>query len=121
MKQPPPMLQFTIQTTALQKVDHMLILGVIISSVLKGNLHIRNVVITTRANGKLFLLKMLKKFNLAVEDLITIYKGCVGSLLEYAVPVWNPSIHRNHTLCRVLVLPKQSPGLLGTIPDGSPL
>ena len=32
-----------------------------------------------------------------------------------------PSIHRDHTLYRALVLPKQSPGLLGTILDGSPL
>ena len=33
----------------------------------------------------------------------------------------NPSIHWDHTLCKALVLPKQSPWLLGTILDGSPL
>ena len=32
-----------------------------------------------------------------------------------------PSIHRDHTMYRVLVLPKQSPWLLGTILDGLPL
>jgi len=31
------------------------------------------------------------------------------------------SIHRDHTLCRALVLPKQSPCQFGTILDGSPL
>ena len=31
------------------------------------------------------------------------------------------SIHWDHTLCRPLVLPQQSPGLLDTILDGSPL
>ena len=33
----------------------------------------------------------------------------------------HPSIHWDHTLCRALVLPKQSPLLLGTILDGSTL
>ena len=32
-----------------------------------------------------------------------------------------PSIHQDHILCRALVLPKQSPGLLGTILYRSPL
>ena len=50
----------------------MKILDIIISSDLKWNLHIDNVV-TTRVNGKLFMLKMLKKFNFALEDLLTIY------------------------------------------------
>ena len=36
-------------------------------------------------------------------------------------PSIHPSIHRDHTLHRALVLPKQSPGLLGPILDGSPL
>ena len=34
--------------------------------------------------------------------------------------LFDPSIHWDHTLCRVTVLPKQSPGLLDTILDGSP-
>ena len=87
MKELPPRPQITIQTTPLQKVNHMKILGFIMSSDLKWSLHIRNIV--TMANGKLFMLKMVKKFNLAVEALLTIYKGYIGSLLECAVPVWN--------------------------------
>ena len=36
-------------------------------------------------------------------------------------PQKDPSIHWDHTLCRAVVLPKQSPWLLGTILNRSPL
>ena len=69
----------------------MKIMGIVISSELKWNLHIHNIV-TTGANGELLMLKILKKFNLSVEDLLTIYIGYVRSLLENAVPVWNAGL-----------------------------
>ena len=39
--------------------------------------------------------------------------------MQYFYHCVNPSINWDHTLCRVLVLPKQSLWLLGTILEGS--
>ena len=48
--------------------------------------------IITEVIGKLFMLKLLNKFNESVEDLMTIYKGYVRTLDKYAVPVWNAGL-----------------------------
>jgi len=40
---------------------------------------------------------------------------------KYAMSGIMYAIHRDHTLCRAFVLPKESPWLLDTILDGSPL
>ena len=40
---------------------------------------------------------------------------------SFCQPWKDPSIHWDHTLCRALVLPKQSPRLLDTILEGLPL
>ena len=90
MKNPirPPPLEICLQQ--LQMVDCVKILGVQISHDLKWNNHVSELV--HKAHGKQYMLKMLKKFNLSTADLLTIYKGYVRSLLEYAVPVWNAGL-----------------------------
>ena len=52
---------------------------------------------------------------------LSIHKDELFNHLVYlsGQPQEEVSIHWDHTLCRVLVLPKQFPWLLGTILDGS--
>ena len=45
-----------------------------------------------KANGRLYLLKLLKRFKLPMDDLITIFSGFVRPLAEYAAPVWHPGL-----------------------------
>ena len=45
-----------------------------------------------KANGRLYMLKLLKQFNLPCDDLVTIFSGFVRPLAEYAASVWHPSL-----------------------------
>ena len=79
----------------LAEVDVVKVLGVHISSDLKWNVHINNVI--KRAAGRLFMLTTLKRFHLPLQDLITIYIGFIRPLLEYVVPVWHSSLSNEQT------------------------
>lgn len=94
MQNPPDAQPLQVCSKDLQIVDEVKILGVTISSNLKWDRHISNIV--RKAGNKLYMLKLLKKFNLSVNDLITIYRGYVRPLLEYAVPAWNAAITESH-------------------------
>ena len=54
--------------------------------------------IVKRANGKLHMLRLLKRHNLPWKDLITVYTCYVRPVLEYAVPVWNGALTANQKL-----------------------
>ena len=65
-----------------------------------------------KANSRLYLLKLVKHFNLPTDDLVTIYSKFVRPTVEYAAPVWHPglTVHENLALeqiqkraCRILV------------------
>ena len=77
---------------------------------LKWSNHISEVL--KKANSRLYLLKLLKHFNLPNDDLVTIYSGFVHPTVEYAAPVWHPrlTVHENLALewiqkraCRIIV------------------
>ena len=107
--------------------------------------------LTAKANGKINTLKALTNtsFGQHKESLKTTFKQFICTAINYSSPGWaatpsdhniqkleknykaikfikhlSPhihSIHWDHTLCRAWMLPKQSPGLLGTILNRSPL
>ena len=45
-----------------------------------------------KANSRLYLLKLLKRFNLPIDDLVTIFSGFVRPIAEYAAPVWHSGL-----------------------------
>ena len=89
MKKParPPPLEICSQE--LHVIDCVKILGVQISSDLKWNNHISHLI--HKANGKHYMLNILKKFNLSTVDLLTIFLQGLWAITfsMYSVPVWN--------------------------------
>ena len=90
MKNPPPPEVLTINDSILCNVQSIKILGVIIQSDLKWNLHVNDLV--KRCNRKLYMLRKLKKFNLPLKDLVTIYEGYIRPILEYCAPAFHSSL-----------------------------
>ncbi len=74
----------------LKSVNCLKILGVKITDDLKWDVHITDVI--KRASGRLFMLTILRRFGLTLQDLKTIYIGFIRPLVEYAVPVWHPGL-----------------------------
>ena len=61
-------------------------LGVYISEDLSWNAHIEHIV--KKANKRLYPLRTLKKSNLTIMRSVQVHRSIVGSVLEYACPVW---------------------------------
>ena len=76
--------------TQLEIVESMRLLGVIISSDMKW--HLNTEFITKRGYSRLWLLRRLKKFGVPTEELLDTYTLKVRSMLEMAVPVWQPAL-----------------------------
>ena len=85
---PPPVLK--INDTPLQFVDDAKILGIWIQKNLQWDKNISE--ITKKANRRLYMLRMLKKFGFNHEELITVYKDYIRPLLEYCDTVWHSSL-----------------------------
>ena len=75
----------------LHETDSVKILVVHISSDLKWHIHVNDML--KRANSPLYMLKVLKKFDLTTADLITVYISYIRPVAEYAAPVWHPGLH----------------------------
>ena len=78
--------------TQLEIVESMKLLGVIVSSDMKW--HLNTEYITKRGFSRIWILRRLKKYGVPRSELIDAYIQKVRSLLEMAVPVWNPALTR---------------------------
>ena len=71
-------------------IEKAKLLGLVISSDMSWSSNTEYMV--GRANHKLWILRRLKRLGATPDDLLDIYIKQVRSILEYAVPVWHPSI-----------------------------
>jgi hypothetical protein len=74
----------------LQIVTGVKVLGLNISSDLKWNMHIMELV--KKVNCRLYFLKQLKRALVAPRELTLFYITCIHSILEYACPVFHRSL-----------------------------
>ena len=89
----------TISNTPLQEVQVAISLGGNISDDLRWSVHVAE--IFKKANGRLYILKhvkLLKRFNLPHDDLVTNFTGFVRTLAEYAAPVWHCGLTVNESI-----------------------
>ena len=91
---PPPSLALQINDHHLNQLQTVKLLGVHIQQDLKWDTHIDSIL--QRANSRIHMIRVLKGHGLPADDLVTIYKGYLRPLLEYAVPLWNGAITQQH-------------------------
>ena len=82
--------QLKLNGETIETVSSARLLGTILSSNLKWDQNIEDIV--KRANGRMQLLRKVAAFNPPIEDLKTIYILFIRSLLEQSAVVWYSSI-----------------------------
>lgn len=82
-----PRLQYTLNNNAITPVNHQKDLGVLVSSDLKWELHIGQVI--KKVNSLVYMVSITFK-DITTQLLAKIYKIYIRPKLEYAVPVWSP-------------------------------
>ena len=76
----------------LEVVSSVKLLGLTISDNLCWKEHISE--ITKKAAKRIYFLLQLKRAGVSKDDLLTFYKSCIRSVLDYAVPVLHTSLPR---------------------------
>ena len=75
---------------ALEVVEEIRLLGVMVTSDLKWNAHCDY--ICQKAFARMWMLRRLKPLGATTEDLLQIYITQIRSILEFAVPAWNSGL-----------------------------
>ena len=82
--------EIRIASTRLEIVEEAKLLGIIITSDLKWEAHVKYIV--QRCNSKIWIIRRLKRLGANEEDLLDIYCKQIRSIIEFAAPVWNPGL-----------------------------
>ena len=75
---------------SIETVEKMKLLGLIITNDLKWRANTEQMV--KKAYNRLWIIKRLKAHGASFEDLVDVYNKQIRSILEFGVPVWNPSL-----------------------------
>ena len=86
----PPHAELSTAGVPLSFVTEAKILGVWLQNDLQWNKNINEII--KKANQKLYILWLLKRFGFNDDELLSVYKCCVRPAVEYADVVWSPSI-----------------------------
>ena len=89
-KKEQPAVDLCIADHHLEVVNKVKLLGVTIQNDLKWGSQVDNIM--KKANGKMYMLRKLKAAGLNSQELLTVYKGYIRPLLEYAAPLWHPGL-----------------------------
>ena len=89
-KKAPEFQPIVLNNDIIEQVDNTKILGLVLSNDLTWNNHVDFMV--KKANKRLFLLTLLKRAEVQLEDMITIYTSIIRPVLEYACVVWHSSL-----------------------------
>ncbi len=87
---PPPHAELNIAGVPLNFVSEEKVLGVWLQNDLRWEKNIHG--ISKKANQKLYMLRLLKRFGFNDDKLISIYKNYVRPAVEYADVTWSSSI-----------------------------
>ena len=83
-------ISLSIQEKQIEVVNQIKLLGTIITSDLKRDQNIANII--KRANARMVLLRKLSEFKLKHEDMKIIYIAYIRSVLEQSCQVWHHSL-----------------------------
>jgi hypothetical protein len=84
-----------IHDTALERVSVFKLLGVYISFDLRWEIHIEYII--SKAVSRLYFLKQLRRAGLPPSHLLHFYLTVVRPVLEYASPLWHPTLTKSQT------------------------
>ena len=87
---PPPHLDLKIGTKSLSVVSSAKVLGIWLQEDLKWDSQIDH--LCKNANKRLFMLRTLKRFSFNPSELITVYRGYIRPIIEYADVIWHSSL-----------------------------
>ena len=80
----------TVDGKDIERLDHVKLLGVTVSSNLTCNMHVDN--LTAKAGKMLYTLYQLKRAGLSKKDRTRIYLRVVRPTNEYACPIWHTGL-----------------------------